>query len=140
MSGGDVGSGSEYSPNKRLSSPPVKHRPLHRQEILGHRTLTRNMPPSYQQPEVERARTLKSPLFLLDDIMNKDKQQCNEPVLVNKYSDSVSEVPLYICPPPPPMDDHSPTEETRLLLHSTMVSPLPRQPGNSISKGANPSS
>lgn len=24
--------------------------------------------------------------------------------------------PLYICPPPPPMD-HSPTEETKLLLH-----------------------
>ncbi|CAH1366644.1 hypothetical protein MTP99_007953 [Tenebrio molitor] len=137
MSGYEIGSGSEYSPNKRLSSPPMRHR------ALSQKTLTKNLPPFYQQ-ETEKNRTLKSQLFLLDDIINKEKQSCKEPMLdSNKFkecSDSVGDVPLYICPPPPPMDDNSPNEETRLLLHPTVVVPLPRQPGNSISKGPNPSS
>lgn len=130
-SGADGGSGSEFSPNKRLSSPPAAHR------SLSQKPLTRNIPTTYQQQE-DRARTLKTPLFLLDDIMAKEKQSCNEPMLANKYSES--EVPLYICPPPPPMEDHSPTEETRLLLHSTVVVPSQRQPGNSISKSPHSSS
>jgi hypothetical protein len=137
MSGYEIGSGSEYSPNKRLSSPPMRHR------ALSQKTLTKNLPPFYQQ-ETEKNRTLKSQLFLLDDIINKEKQSCKEPMLdSNKFkecSDSVGDVPLYICPPPTPMDDNSPNEETRLLLHPTVVVPLPRQPGNSISKGPNPSS
>lgn len=134
-SGLDQGSGSEYSPNKRLSSPPVAQR--------THRTLTRNLPLSYQiqhqqQLQDDKTRTLKSPLFLLDDIMmNKEKQTCKETVL-NKYSES--DVPLYICPPPPPMEDNSPTEETRLLLHTTLPTIQQKQqlPGNSINlKGPN---
>ncbi|XP_017768936.1 PREDICTED: potassium voltage-gated channel protein Shab isoform X5 [Nicrophorus vespilloides] len=124
----DVGSGSEYSPNKRLSSPPLSQR------SACHRRLTRipPPPPPYQQQEVDKNRTMKSPLFLLDDIMNsKDKQTCNEQVVGNKYS--VVDVPLYICPPPPPMDDHSPTEETRLLLHTTTsLPPNVQMPANSV--------
>lgn len=135
MSGYEIGSGSEYSPNKRLSSPPVRHRAL--------RPTTTTLPRFYHQ-DTEKNRTLKSQLFLLDDIINKEKQSCKEPVVdsnkLKECSDSVGDVPLYICPPPPPMDDSSPNEETRLLLHPTVVVPSQRQPGNSISKGPNPSS
>jgi hypothetical protein len=74
MSGFEIGSGSEYSPNKRLSSPPMRHR------ALSQKTLTKNLPPFYQQ-ETEKNRTLKSQLFLLDDIINKEKQSCKEPML-----------------------------------------------------------
>ncbi|KAK5642261.1 hypothetical protein RI129_008428 [Pyrocoelia pectoralis] len=132
-SGIDVGSGSEYSsPSKRLSSPPVKHRP--------HQKLTRSLPLS-SQIDLDKNRTLKSPLFLLDDIITKDRQ--NDYVIDNKLkqcSGSVRDLPLYICPPPPPMD-HSPTEETRLLLHTPtpVVISTPRQ-ANYLSKGPDPSS
>lgn len=112
---------------------------------MPHRTLSqkraKNASSSYQQQQPqqennERAKTLKSSLFLLDDIINKEKQGYSDPVIDNKLTES--EVPLYICPPPPPMDDHSPTEETRLLLHTTMmVGITSRQPGNTISKGNN---
>lgn len=93
--------------------------------------------PAYQL-ELERTRTLKSQLFLLDDIICKEKHTYEETLIdSNKLqcSDNASEVPLYICPPPPPMDN-SPTEETRLLFHST-VKP---QSSNSIIRGHNPSS
>ncbi|XP_063920864.1 potassium voltage-gated channel protein Shab isoform X1 [Zophobas morio] len=137
MSGYEIGSGSEYSPNKRVSSPQLRHR------VLSQKTLTKNLPPYYQQDN-EKNRTLKSQLFLLDDIINKEKQSCKESVLdsnkLKECGDSVGDVPLYICPPPPPMDDNSPNEETRLLLHPTVVVPSSRQPGNAISKGPNPSS
>ncbi|RZC33728.1 uncharacterized protein BDFB_007783 [Asbolus verrucosus] len=137
MSGYEIGSGSEYSPNKRLSSPPMRHR------ALSQKTLAKNLPLFYQQ-DSEKNRTLKSQLFLLDDIINKEKHSCKEPMFdsnkLKECSDSVGDVPLYICPPPPPMDDNSPNEETRLLLHPTVVVPSPRQPGNSISKGPTPSS
>ncbi|XP_031347822.1 uncharacterized protein LOC116174140 isoform X2 [Photinus pyralis] len=131
-SGIDVGSGSEYSsPSKRLSSPPVKHRP--------HQKLTRSLPLS-GQADYDRNRTLKSPLFLLDDIISKDRQ--NDYVIdkLKECSGSVRDLPLYICPPPPPMD-HSPTEETRLLLHTPtpVVVSTPRQ-ANYLSKGPDPSS
>ncbi|XP_049818721.1 potassium voltage-gated channel protein Shab isoform X2 [Aethina tumida] len=130
----DMGSGNEYSPNKRLSSPPM------RQRTLSQKALSKN----YQQ-ELERTRTLKSQLFLLDDILNKEKNTCKESAVldsnkIRQCSDNVSEVPLYICPPPPPMDDHSPTEETKLLLHSAVAVSSTRQPSNSISKGHIPSS
>lgn len=131
MSGFEIGSGSEYSPNKRLSSPPLKHR------TLSQKTLSKNLP-TYQQ-ELERTRTLKSQLFLLEDIIQKDKQTCKDSNKLKTCSDDVSEVPLYICPPPPPMDN-SPTEETKLLFHSTVAVPSSRQPSNSICKGHNPSS
>lgn len=147
--GYDMGSGSEYSPSKRLSSPPtMRHR------TMSQKTISKNLPSTtaYQQ-ELERTRTLKSQLFLLDDYINKEKQTYKEPsqaVVIDSNKimrqcsggDSVvSEVPLYICPPPPPMDDNSPTEETRLLLHSTVLSSsAAKQPTNSISKGHNPSS
>lgn len=107
----DAGSGSDYSP-KKMSSPPVAQR--------AHRALARNAPISYrlqQQLQEDRARTLKAPLFLLDDVAKES----------DKYG--AGEVPLYICPPPPPMD--SPTEETRLLLHANTVQ---RPAGNSVGK------
>lgn len=132
-SGIDVGSGSEYSsPSKRLSSPPAKHRPQ--------RNLTKSLPLS-SQTDLDKHRTLKSPLFLLDDIISKDRQ--SDYVIDNKLkecSGSVRDLPLYICPPPPPMD-HSPTEETRLLLHTPtpVIISTPRQ-ANYLPKGPDPSS
>lgn len=119
------------SPNKRFSSPVL------RQRTLSQKTLSKQVP-AYQQ-ELERTKTLKSQLFLLDDIICKEKQTCKESVIdSNKLqcSDNISEVPLYICPPPPPMDN-SPTEETRLLFHSTVLKP---QSSNSIPRGRHPSS
>ncbi|XP_057653269.1 potassium voltage-gated channel protein Shab [Diorhabda carinulata] len=135
MSGSEVGFSSDYSPNKRLSSPPASHR------TSSQKSTTKNLS-TYQQ-ELERTRLLKSQLFLLDDIL-KEKQSCNDMPMMdsNKLKicgDNVSEVPLYICPPPPPLDN-SPTEETRLLFCSTMTASSPRQTNNSISKGHNPSS
>ncbi|XP_071057478.1 uncharacterized protein [Onthophagus taurus] len=130
----DVGSGNEYSPNKRLSSPPMPHRTLSQKRAKNASSSYQQQQP--QQENNERAKTLKSSLFLLDDIINKEKQGYSDPVIDNKLTES--EVPLYICPPPPPMDDHSPTEETRLLLHTTMMVGISsRQPGNTISKGNN---
>lgn len=139
MSGFEIGSGSEYSPNKRLSSPPMLRHRTQSQKILS-----KNLP-AYQQ-ELERTRNLKTQLFLLDEYLNKEKQTCREPMDSNRLkqcSENItSEMPLYICPPPPPMDESSPTEETRLLLHSTVAVSGARQPNNSISKskGHNPSS
>lgn len=140
--GYEGGSGSDYSPNKRLSSPPIRHR------TISQKTLpVKNLPAStaYQQ-ELERTRTLKSQLFLLDDYINSRENKTASALVIDSNrimrqcssGDSVSEVPLYICPPPPPLDDNSPTEETRLLLHSTVLST--KQPSNSIAKGHNPSS
>lgn len=135
----DVGSGNEFSPSKRLSSPPTTHRTLSQKRIKSMPTYqTQQQQFQRQQLQENDKRSLKSSLFLLDDIIHKEKQTYNnENVIDNKLSDSVGEVPLYICPPPPPMDDHSPTEETRLLLHNTMVTITPRQAGNSIAKGPN---
>ncbi|KAJ8941337.1 hypothetical protein NQ318_004781 [Aromia moschata] len=124
--------GSDYSPNRRLSSPPARHR------SLSQKAPSKSLP-AYQQ-EVERTRSLKSQLFLLDDIMRPERKTMNEPAVdSNKLrvsSDSISEVPLYICPPPPPMDN-SPTEETKLLLHSTAAVSLSN---NLISRRQNPPS
>ncbi|KAI4470488.1 voltage-gated potassium channel [Holotrichia oblita] len=134
----DIGSGNEFSPSKRLSSPPTAHRTFSQKRVKSLPTY-QNQQLQFQRQQMQEndKRTLKSSLFLLDDIIHKEKQAYNnEHVIDNKLSDSV-EVPLYICPPPPPMDDHSPTEETRLLLHNTMVTIAPRQPGNSIVKGTN---
>ncbi|CAH1112446.1 unnamed protein product [Psylliodes chrysocephalus] len=142
MSGSDVGFSSDYSPNKRMSSPPVARR------SVSQKSSSKNLS-TYQQ-ELERTRLLKSQLFLLDDIM-KEKQSCNDmPVMdsnkLKMCGDNVSEMPLYICPPPPPLEN-SPTEDTRLIFCSTMATahspshpPLTRQSNNSISKGHNPSS
>lgn len=126
------GASGDFSPNKRLSvtmSPPVRHR------TSGQRTI-KTLPLKYQDDN--KARTLKSPLFLLDDILGEKKKERTV-----TYRDSgdlnvvgISDVPLYICPPPPPMDDNSPTEETRLLLHQTPV-PQHKQIPNSTNKGAN---
>ncbi|CAG9761526.1 unnamed protein product [Ceutorhynchus assimilis] len=60
---------------------------------------------AYQQ-ELDRTRSFKSQLLRLDDIINKPGD-----------SAQINQVPLYICPPPPPIDsvDFSPTEETHLL-------------------------
>ncbi|XP_074029808.1 shaker cognate b isoform X1 [Leptinotarsa decemlineata] len=134
ISGFEVCFGNEYSPNKRLSSPLTNRR------AASQKIISKNLP-SYQQ-ELERTRLLKSQLFLLDDIY-REKQTCNETrVDSNKMKvcgDGIGEVPLYICPPPPPMDT-SPSEDTRLLLCSTVASSPPRQPNYSISKGHNSSS
>lgn len=136
MSGFEVGFGNECSsPVRRLSSLPTNSR------TLNQKTSSRNLP-SYQQ-ELERTRQLKSQLILLDDILNREKQKNKESEIdSNKLklcSDNISEVTLYICPPPPPMDN-SPTEETRLLFCSPKAATTPNQHSNSISKGHNPSS
>lgn len=136
MSGFEVGFGNECSsPVKRLSSLPTNSR------TMGQKASSRNLP-SYQQ-ELERTRLLKSQLILLDDILCREKQKSKEPEIdSNKLklcSDNISEVTLYICPPPPPMDN-SPTEETRLLFCSPRASSTPNQHSNSITKGHNPSS
>lgn len=132
-SGVDVGSGSEYSPNKRLSSPPARHKPL------THRSLTRSVPLNYQHQDLDKAKSMKAPLFLFDDIINKDRREGASGMGSNKFNSDSGDVALYICPPPPPMDS-SPTEETRLLLHTTLGVTGGMQPGNSIAKGANSSS
>ncbi|XP_045461765.1 uncharacterized protein LOC123671920 isoform X1 [Harmonia axyridis] len=130
----DIGSGSEYSPNRRFPSPPSRHK-------------TAKTLPTYQQ-ELERTRNLKyqltprSQFTLLDDIINvKDRQQ--EAIMIdsNRLTET-SQVPLYICPPPP-AEDTSPSEETSLLLHSTMTVPNTTATitsGNSICKRPRPSS
>ncbi|CAG9821855.1 unnamed protein product [Phaedon cochleariae] len=111
VSGFEVSFGNEYSPNKRMSSPPVNRRSVS-QKAASKNSLT-------YQHELERTRLLKSQLFLLDDILIKEKQACNNEPKVdsNKLKmcgDSMNEAPLYICPPPPPLEN-SPTEDTRLL-------------------------
>ncbi|CAH1959743.1 unnamed protein product [Acanthoscelides obtectus] len=146
----------DYSPNKRLSSPPTNRRITYNQKV------TKNLP-SYQQ-ELERTRLLKSQLFLLDDILSRERQAqayahaqatCNETGSMearlrsaphaasgdNGGTGSAGEVPLYICPPPPPMEG-SPTEETRLLYSAggQNQNRNRQQPTNSIVKGLNPSS
>lgn len=127
-----TGSSADFSPNQRLAatmSPPVRHRQV------GQRNLKSL---SFKYQDENKTRTLKSPLFLLDDILGDKKKErtvsYKESGEINVVG--VSEVPLYICPPPPPMDDHSPTEETRLLLHQTPV-PQHKQTPNSTAKGAN---
>lgn len=130
-SGVDAGSGSDYSPNKRptTTSPPVRHR------MVSQRTAAKTIPSKYQQQtsqDSEKSRSLKSPLFLLDDILTGDKRADSK---FKDNGDADCDASLYICPPPPPMEDNSPTEETRLLLHQTPV-PQHKQMGNSTTKGS----
>ncbi|XP_050301644.1 potassium voltage-gated channel protein Shab [Anthonomus grandis grandis] len=58
---------------------------------------------AYQQ-ELDRTRSFKTQLLRLDDVRGKSDSAAQ-----------INEVPLYICPPPPPIDSFSPTEETHLL-------------------------
>ncbi|XP_060521100.1 potassium voltage-gated channel protein Shab [Cylas formicarius] len=107
--------GGDYSP----SPPPSR--------LSGKTKIVPNRA-AYQQ-DVDRSRTLKSQLFFMDDVVKQAENR--------KGPAEVNQVPLYICPPPPPMDEgnFSPTEETRLLpiLGSTPTSGSCKQP-NSISK------
>lgn len=121
----DAGSGGEYSPNRKVPSPPLQRRSV------------KNLP-SYRH-ELERTRNLKSQLvpksqfILLDNITNNKSPQTKGDAVImdsNRLTES-GQVPLYICPPPPPLEDSSPTEETSLLLHSTVNV---MQPGNSVCK------
>lgn len=72
---------------------------------------------AYQQ-ELDRTRSFKSQLLKLESIVNKpgDTAQINQ-------------VPLYICPPPPPIDsvNFSPTEETHLLSVLGNLDAIPTQ-------------
>ncbi|XP_030759910.1 uncharacterized protein LOC115885220 [Sitophilus oryzae] len=117
--------GPDYSP----SPPPSR---------LSLRTRSSKSQSTAYQQELERNRTLKSQLFLLDDIMNKDGENIRKGI----PSAEVNQVPLYICPPPPPMDEanYSPTEETQLLsglgsFGATSTPPVSCRHPNSISKG-----
>lgn len=120
----------DCSPDKR---PPPSSPSLTRRSATR-RALVKTLPLKQPSDPESRSKGLRSPLALLDDILGDRKKDrsagCRAP------PDVSGELPLYICPPPPPMDDHSPTEETRLLLHQT---PLPqhRQMPNSTAKGAN---
>ncbi|XP_065171768.1 uncharacterized protein [Atheta coriaria] len=121
------GSGGESSPHKRMSSPPAVRGMA---TVAPHRRVTRlpPPPPAYQQQAESGMRamtmTMKSPLFLLDDIMQTQAPTQAQTTRRSqgagsrhgqavKYS--TGDTPLYICPPPPPMEDSSPTEETKLL-------------------------
>ncbi|XP_069701312.1 potassium voltage-gated channel protein Shab isoform X2 [Periplaneta americana] len=112
--------------------------------------------------EVEKSRRLKSPLLMLDELFGGEKHSRDEAAVENKYKERLEAVvggcvaapgdggccggegsvadsapPLYICPPPP-MDDHSPTEETKLLLHQTAVellAPVGRHQGAAAGSG-----
>ncbi|XP_076263219.1 potassium voltage-gated channel shaker cognate b isoform X2 [Rhynchophorus ferrugineus] len=126
----DNGSGVfDMGPDFSPSSPPSR---------LNVRTRSSKTQSTAYQQELDRNRTLKSQLFLLDDIMNKDGENIRKGI----PSAEVNQVPLYICPPPPPMDEanYSPTEETRLLpglssLGATSTPPVSCRHPNSISKG-----
>lgn len=111
-----------------------------RHRALSQRALTKNT--TYQQNDSDVARTFKTPLFLLEDMVGKqERRPCNETIIdTSRLKQSSGEVPLYICPPPPPMDERSPTEETRLLYHSSIAMPTAKQARNSIPKGIAPSS
>ena len=92
--------------------------------------------------EGDKSRKVKSPLLMSDDLFGGEKHARDEATAENKHKERLEAVlggcvsapgdggccggaeiaaPLYICPPPPSMDDHSPTEETKLLLHQTAV-------------------
>lgn len=137
-SGMDISSGGECSPIKQLSSPPMlRHRSVN-QQLLSRKS-------SYYQNDSDNTRTYKTPLISLDDTVKRQEPKiCNEMIVDNnrlkQSSCSVGEVPLYICPPPPPMDERSPTEETRLLYHSSIAMPTAKPTRNSISKSMTPSS
>ena len=111
----------------------------------------------------EKSRRLKSPLLMLEDLLGGEKHSRDEAAVENKYKERLEAVvggcvsapgdggccggdgsgmdsapPLYICPPPP-MDDHSPTEETKLLLHQTAVellAPSGRHHGSAAGTGS----
>ena len=100
---------------------------------------------------------------MLDDLLGGEKHSRDEAAVENKYKERLEAVvggcvsapgdggccggelggmdaapPLYICPPPP-MDDHSPTEETKLLLHQTAVellAPSGRRHGSGAGTGS----
>lgn len=134
----DISSGGECSPIKQLSSPPMlRHRSINQQTFAKRA--------AYYQNESDISRTYKTPLISLEDtVKRQEPKTCNEMMTDNnrlkQSSCSVGEVPLYICPPPPPMDERSPTEETRLLYHSSIAIPTAKSTRNSISKGMTPSS
>lgn len=137
-SGMDISSGGECSPIKQLSSPPMlRHRSVNQQMLF------RKSP--YYQNDPDTNKSFNTPLISLDDTVDRDKQKiCNEMMTDNnrlkQSSCSVGEMPLYICPPPPPMDERSPTEETRLLYHSSIAVRAAKPTRNYVSKGMTPSS
>ncbi|KAH1010571.1 hypothetical protein HUJ05_004846 [Dendroctonus ponderosae] len=91
----DNGSGifdlSNYSPVPQLNKLQAKRS---------------KMQSSAYQQELDRTRSFKSQLLRLENIVNKPSD-----------SAQINQAPLYICPPPPPVDsvNFSPTEETHLL-------------------------
>jgi len=110
--------------------------------------------------EGEKTRKVKSPLLMSDDLFGGEKHARDEATAENKHKERLEVVlrgcvsapgdggccggaetatPLYICPPPPSMDDHSPTEETKLLLHQTAVellAPVGRRHGSVTGTGS----
>jgi len=109
--------------------------------------------------EGDKTRKVKSPLLMSDDLFGGEKHARDEATAENKHKERLeavlggcvsapgdggccggaeTAVPLYICPPPPSMDDHSPTEETKLLLHQTAVellAPIGRRHGSVTGTG-----
>lgn len=92
---------------------------------------------AYQQ-ELDRTRSFKSQLLKLESIVNKpgDTAQINQVSLFRfqlsgpqKKNAICWQVPLYICPPPPPIDsvNFSPTEETHLLSVLGNLDAMPTQ-------------
>ncbi|PNF42918.1 hypothetical protein B7P43_G11845 [Cryptotermes secundus] len=93
--------------------------------------------------EGDKSRKLKSPLLMLEDLFGGEKHARDEASVENRYRERLEAVvggcvsapgdggccgggpqtsgPLYICPPASAAEEHSPTEETKLLLHQTAV-------------------
>jgi hypothetical protein len=90
----------------------------------------------------DKTRKLKSPLLVLDELFGGEKHARDEATVENRYKERLEAVvggcvsapgdvgccggpetsgPLYICPPVSAAEEHSPTEETKLLLHQTAV-------------------
>ncbi|KAL0271596.1 UNVERIFIED_CONTAM: hypothetical protein PYX00_008643 [Menopon gallinae] len=90
----------------------------------------------------EKSKRLKSPLLVLEDFWGGEKHSRDEAAKENKYKERLEAasrvadqgaagreqtsqtLPLYICPPPPPMDETSPTEETKLIEGSRSMPKL----------------
>lgn len=139
-------SGSDYSPAKipLLSSKSISP-VMRRHRSLGTQS-NKKIKPTALSINYKSDAKPKPPLFLLDDILAVTNVRVSSAQVTsdNKVKNS-NEIPLYICPPPPPMETeprHSPTEETKLLLHhshdpGSVLKSVSVRKFNNVSSGVN---
>lgn len=141
--GSGGGCDSDYSPSKLPLSPPATPAASHRLSSglrgIGPKSGTKPHALPIKFVGLDGGRGLKSPLVLLEDLLGGgggggEKHSRDEIAVENKLKERLEmsggcgggsagpgeggccgDTPLYICPPPP-LDDHSPTEETKLLV------------------------